>query len=430
MTVRLKSSQLRSLLLARVAFGLFVTFVLAARAAMAAPVTVSGSDLMLDGSSFRFVGANCYYLMEKAKQGEFAAVDEVLDEAQAMGLKAVRTWAFYDGPGGFQTAPGVYDDTYLAGLDYVVKAAADRHLKLILPLTNYWADYGGMPQNVAWDLGISVAEAETKRNEFYYDTSGSWTRFQSTVSHILNRTNSLTGVAYKDDDTIMAWELANEPRASKNYLYQSAAQDRAAYVNWIDQMSAYLKSLDPDTLVSLGTEGLDPDYDYVAPDNFGWEQTDFVDDQGGSDIDFAVAHNWPEHWAYSGMTTQAQFMQMVADQAADAQNVLGMPYVLEEFGYSRVGGVTTTRDDWFNAYFETAYDHGASGAMFWILYDDNYPDNDGFGVYYPGDASTRDIIEYWARRYSGESVPEPATIFFFASGLAAVAAYRRRKKAR
>ena len=377
-------------------------------AGSASPVGVAGTKLTLDGAPFRFVGANCYYLMEQARNGNFAAVDEVLDEARAMGLRVIRTWAFYDGHDGLQTAPGVFDDSYLAGLDYVLKGAADRGLKLILPLTNYWSDYGGIPQNVAWDLGLSLAAAEAVRNEFYYDTSPSWSRFQNAVSHVINHVNTLTGVAYKDDDTVMAWELANEPRASKNYLYGSAASDRAAYLNWVEQMSAYVKSLDPDTLVSLGTEGLDPDYDYVSPDNFGWEQTDFVTDQAFASIDFAVAHNWPEHWTYSGMTLMGQYMQMVSDQGRDAADLLGKPFVLEEFGLSRdPGGTTTSRDAWFDAYFRTAYEAGASGAMFWILYHDAYPDYDGYGVYIPGDASTRAVIEYWARQYA---IPEPATL--------------------
>ena len=395
-------------------------------------MTVDGRGLRLDGDPFRFVGANCYYLMQKARDGDFAAVDQVLDDAQGLGVRVIRTWAFYDGPGGFQTSSGVYDDTYLTGLDYVVKGAADRDLKLILPFTNYWSDYGGMPQNVAWDLGISVGAAESQRNEFYYESADSWARYQDTVSRIMNHENALAGdVKYKDDDTIMAWELANEPRASTWANYGTPAADRAAYLNWIEKMSGYVKSLDPDTIVTVGTEGMDTDYG-----NFGNEQTDFVDDQAFSAVDVAVAHSWPETWSqYYGLTSQAEYMAMLSAQAEDALKVLKKPFVLEEFGYSRdAGGGTTTRDDWFDAYFQTAYDSGAAGAMFWIMYDDDYPDYDGYGVY-SWDASTLDLISTWATTFSTfdidhreqGAIPEPGTVVLLLVALAgAVAVWRRR----
>lgn len=35
--------------------------------------------------------------------------------------------------------------------------------------------------------------------------------FKNYVKAILTRRNSITGVLYKDDPTIMAWDLANEP---------------------------------------------------------------------------------------------------------------------------------------------------------------------------------------------------------------------------
>ena len=41
--------------------------------------------------------------------------------------------------------------------------------------------------------------------------------FQEYVIMILTRVNTITGVAYSDDPTIFALELANEPHTSDNY---------------------------------------------------------------------------------------------------------------------------------------------------------------------------------------------------------------------
>jgi len=35
--------------------------------------------------------------------------------------------------------------------------------------------------------------------------------FKNYVKKIINRRNTITGVLYRDDPTIMAWDLANEP---------------------------------------------------------------------------------------------------------------------------------------------------------------------------------------------------------------------------
>ncbi|THU51317.1 hypothetical protein C4D60_Mb06t29750 [Musa balbisiana] len=36
--------------------------------------------------------------------------------------------------------------------------------------------------------------------------------YKNHIQRLLTRINSITNVAYKDDPTIMAWELINEPR--------------------------------------------------------------------------------------------------------------------------------------------------------------------------------------------------------------------------
>jgi len=130
----------------------------------------------------------------------------------------------------------------------VVAAAKERGLKLVLPLTNNWSDFGGIDQYVRWASG-------TYHSDFYTNpTIRQW--YKAWINHLLNRTNSLTGVKYKDDPTIMTWELGNEPRCKGSGNYPpSSSCNTSTITNWAAEMSAYIKSIDKNHLVSSGSEG-------------------------------------------------------------------------------------------------------------------------------------------------------------------------------
>ena len=74
------------------------------------------------------------------------------DDAASLGINVIRTWAFCDGQrsGAAQPAAGEYDERVLRALDYVLAAARARGLRLLLTLTNYWDDFGGIQQYVEW----------------------------------------------------------------------------------------------------------------------------------------------------------------------------------------------------------------------------------------------------------------------------------------
>jgi hypothetical protein len=79
------------------------------------------------------------------------------DNAQALGLNVVRTWAFCDGsrPGALQPRPWQRDERVFQALDSVIAQAQTRNLRLLLTLTNNWQDYGALPAPCARARSVS-----------------------------------------------------------------------------------------------------------------------------------------------------------------------------------------------------------------------------------------------------------------------------------
>jgi hypothetical protein len=74
------------------------------------------------------------------------------DDARNLGINVIRTWAFCDGQrsGAAQPSAGEFDERVLRGLDFVLASAQARQIRLLLTLTNYWDDFGGIQQYVEW----------------------------------------------------------------------------------------------------------------------------------------------------------------------------------------------------------------------------------------------------------------------------------------
>lgn len=340
----------------------------------------TGPLLTLAGKPYRFAGTNNYYLEYSAP----AMTDAVLENAAASGSTVVRAWAFFDVPSAedpgdkgvyFQYWDGqrpAYNDgpDGLEMLDYVVAKAKEEGVRLILPLTNNWSDFGGMDQYVAWAGG-------THHSDFYTDaTIRQW--FKDWISHVLERTNTLTGVKYKDDPTIMAWELANEPRCVGSGRFP---KDPACTVDtltpWVAEMSAHIKSIDRNHLVGTGDEGF-----FNRPDGTDWTDNgnEGVDSQAWAalpTIDYLSYHLYPDGW---GKDT-AWGTQWIKDHSAAARAV-GKPSILGEFGSKD----KATRNAVYREWTDAVHRSGGAGALFWILSDVRedgtlYPDYDGFTVY-------------------------------------------------
>jgi mannan endo-1,4-beta-mannosidase len=350
-------------------------------------VTRSGANLKLNGKTFRFGGTNNYYLMYKSP----LMVDDVFADARGAGFTVMRTWGFLDigNQDGSNSVAGIADGIYfqywdgakpayndgatgLEKLDYVLAAAREAGVKLIIPLTNNWRDFGGMDQYVRWAGG-------QYHDDFYTNaTIRGW--YKDWISHVLNRVNTITGVAYRDDPTVMTWELGNEPRCVGSGVYpRSPNCTTDTLTAWADEMSRHIRSVDRRHLVSVGDEGFfcdDPAGHWTV--NCG-EGVDAVRLAKLPAIDVMSYHLYPDHWG----TDPAWGTDWITRHSAEAKKV-GKPVMLGEFGFRDKNVRNPVYREWTDAVISS----GGAGFLYWILsgvQDDGslYPDYDGFTVYCP-----------------------------------------------
>ena len=324
----------------------------------AAFVRVSGTRFVVGCPpvEYKVVGWNTYTLVEQAARvpvGSFGAdfsrrgreqVLEMLDRAAASSFNTVRTWAYSVGEAQpMQVTPGVYHEPSFSGLDWVLHEAGKRGVRVVLVLTDYWEHHGGVSQYLDWAAarrrgegalpfgpGGAAADLRISKAAFFSDPDCK-RMYRANAKALIERVNVYTGAAYRDDPTIFAWELINEPRCRG-----CGARLQA----WIEEMAKYVKRLDPNHMLSTGEEG------FYAGDARGsarvnpevWASTtgqDFIANHAVPEIDFAVAHLWPDNWGVftlGGSLGAAFTEEWIRAHTRDATRVLGKPFVLEEFG--------------------------------------------------------------------------------------------------
>jgi mannan endo-1,4-beta-mannosidase len=226
--------------------------------------------------------------------------------------------------------------------------------------------------------------------------------YRDWVKHVITRTNTVNGRAYRDDPTVFAWELANEPRCRGGSAFDaSTGWDKSTITNWAREMSTYIKSLDANHLVSVGDEGfLDG-----GGAHWAYEANDGVDHAaltGLPAIDFGTFHLYPQDWR----TPENFGEQWILDHLRVARE-LGKPTILEEYGIKvtrtpgKTGGITAgweERRATYQRWNDLMLEHGGNAAFPWMLagFDENqrrYPDYDSF-VFYRDDATGKLIGDY------------------------------------
>lgn len=336
-------------------------------------VSSSGTSFVLKGRRFQVTGANNHYLTFGSKE----EVTRVLDDAVLMGANVVRTFiqpviGADDGTvksiwnqesnadssnlgahgvrmlswNAASSKMVIHDDVNgLQRMDLLLAEARRRNLRLIVSFLDFWPYMGGAPQISAW-------YGSSDKYTFFAKDPRTRQAYKDWVQHVIVRVNEINGISYRDDPTIFAWELMNEPDIHPADLLNE----------WLTEMAAYVKTMDTKHLLGTGHSNM----------------VNHLADLAIPNIDFGTWHGYP---AYEKISIE-QFDALIGDFCGKGKQ-FGKPVILEEFGVARSDARQAEAYRMWTATISKNSD--CAGWLVWRLVSrqqgGNYPDDhDGFDV--------------------------------------------------
>ena len=180
----------------------------------------------------RFTQLNPYRLPTEFEMRDvFATINQIGGQVVRIYTIPVKNDAFPAGAPTYVLAPGKFNEDAFRRLDLMMALANEYGVRIIFPLVNNWPWMGGRPQYAAF---------RGKQPDDFWTDPRLISDFEATVRHLLERTNTVTGVKYKDDKAILCWETGNE---------------LAAPFSWTVRITRFIKSLDKNHLVMDGSRG-------------------------------------------------------------------------------------------------------------------------------------------------------------------------------
>lgn len=308
-------------------------------------VYVKNGQFIKNGKPYYFLGTNYWYgALLGRENGDRERLLKELDFLKANGVDNLRVLVGAETGSdtlhhrvreGLQTAPGVYDQSILLGLDFFMAELAKRDMQAVLYMNNNWIWSGGMAQYLEWfgygDIPNPFLPEHSwdefmKYNEQFHSCQPCMDAYSDHLRFIMSRTNSITGVKYTDDPTVFSWQVANEPRP---WSYEN----EAAFTQWLFNTVELMDSLAPNQMISTGAEGEAGSI---------WDIDVFARTHDNPAIDYLTMHIWPKNWGWYQVGDSAKTLQKSMELAnayfdrhialAKSQN---KPIVLSEFGFPR-----------------------------------------------------------------------------------------------
>lgn len=203
-------------------------------------------QIPLHADEHLWAGANQYQLWFQ-REGR---IYQQLDAMQETGLKVLRIWlghraenqSWEDPPDAytFENPIGTFHDVNFEKVDFLMSECLNRGIKLIITLNNDFDNY-----------------YETFGAVNMYKSTAALTAYKNRFSYALDHYNAYLKKKWQDcDEVVYAWEIQNEPGIPLLNVDGLSTTERHDLIrNFLSEMASHLKSIDPDTKVSLGIAG-------------------------------------------------------------------------------------------------------------------------------------------------------------------------------
>ncbi|KAL4116528.1 hypothetical protein PRIC2_011981 [Phytophthora ramorum] len=326
---------------------------LAIQATTAGFVKTSGTAFEVDGEPFYIFGTNSYWASEiNWSETDLAAIFTTMAQND---ITVCRSMGFADlttvGTTPYNIVYQLWEngvasintkDNGLGYFDKVVAAAKAAGVKLVVPLVNNWSDYGGMD--------VYAKQLGGKYHDDFYTDAKIKAAYKKYIATFVKR--------YKENDTIMSWELCNECRCagSGGGMPESGTCTTKTINDWMTEMSAYIKSLDSNHLVATGSEGF-MNTDSSVYLYSGLSGVDFDANLAIKSIDYGAYHTYPDGWSVDASEFVSWGRKWINDHVASGKKA-GKPVVMEEYG------VKSHNASVYKAWSDAVYAAGSS-MQYW-----------------------------------------------------------------
>ena len=216
-------------------------------------VTVQGVQLSWASAPYRYFGINLPNLIPSLSQVSEEDRRDVLrglfSDWRSSGVSVLRLFVgSTEGDWATLSAPQELNEELLVVLDLIIEEAGYSNLKLILTLGDAHGERGGWRSYLRW---AEILSPRLEDDALFYQVGSSRSIFIDFIQLLPARISSLTQIAYRDEPTILGWELLHMPH------WDHLEGFSAEITSFFNEATSSLSRAAPHQLIWTGEVGRD-----------------------------------------------------------------------------------------------------------------------------------------------------------------------------